>query len=160
MEQTLRKPGFGERLKQLAYLLKHTFTIVGRDRDIISPVIRTIVMSAIVVTLFFAMITAYVVDANGWGTLLLLMWMVLGIYHFFYFNRQELALSWMVFETAAGRDRSLPDAAERVGGLRSQVRWLAILDMAARARAGQEHGQRIETLPTWDDHFNLVLSNV
>ena len=36
----------------------------------------------------------------------------------------------------------------------------AIQEMAAQHKAGQRHGQRIETLPTWDDHFSLVLSKV
>ena len=126
-----RKPGLRERFSQMGYLLKHTATIVGRDIDIIAPVIRTVIFSVILVTLFFAMIAAYVVNANGTGTLLLLVWIVFGLYHFFYFNRQELALSWLVFETAAGRDRSFPDADGRAGELGSQVRWLALLDMAA-----------------------------
>lgn len=126
-----RKPRLSERFSQMGYLLKHTATIVGRDFDILAPVIRTIVFSVILVTLFFAMIAAYVVEANGTGTILLLVWVVFGIYHFFYFNRQELALSWLVFETAAGRDRSYSDATARAGKLGAQIRWLALLDMAA-----------------------------
>lgn len=126
-----RKPGLSERFSQMGYLLKHTAIIVGRDFDIVTPVIRTIVFSVILVTLFFAMIAAYVAEANGTGTILLLVWIVAGLYHFFYFNRQELALSWLVFETAAGRDRSFSEAAGRAGELGGQIRWLALLDMAA-----------------------------
>ncbi|RFU13354.1 hypothetical protein DZD18_07250 [Rhodobacteraceae bacterium W635] len=126
-----RKPGLGERFTQLGYLLKHTVTIVGRDRDIATPVIRTILLSVVLVTLFFAMITAYVIEANGTGTLLLLAWLIVGVYHFFYFNRQELALSWLVFETAAGRDRSFAEASRHAGKLGAQIRTLALLDMAA-----------------------------
>ncbi|WP_101068549.1 hypothetical protein [Roseovarius salinarum] len=126
-----RKPGLSERFSQMGYLLKHTVTIVGRDFDIVAPVIRTVVFSVILVTLFFAMIAAYVVEANGTGTILLLLWAGVGIYHFFYFNRQELALSWLVFETASGRDRSFPEATARAGELGGQIRILALLDMAA-----------------------------
>lgn len=103
-----RKPGLRERFAQLSYLLEHTATIVGRDHDILTPPIRTILFSAALVTMFFAMIAAYVVGSSGVGTVLLLVWLGAWIYHFFYFNRQELALSWLVFETAAGRDRSFP----------------------------------------------------
>jgi hypothetical protein len=125
------KPTLSGRLSQLGYLLKHTATIVGRDADIVAPVVRTVVFSVVLVTLFFAAVTAYVVGAGGIGTLLLLAWTVLGIYHFFYFNRQELSLSWLVFETAAGRDRDFREAAARARALRAQARWLAVLDMAA-----------------------------
>lgn len=126
-----RKPGLSERFAQLGYLLKHTATIVGRDGDIIMPVVRTVLFSVILVTLFFATIAAYVIGANGTGTLLLLAWVGVGVYHFFYFNRQELALSWLVFETAAGRDRSFSEAAGHAGKLGGQIRILALLDMAA-----------------------------
>lgn len=126
-----RKPSLSERFSQMGYLLKHTATIVGRDGDIVTPVIRTIIMSVILVTLFFAAIVLIVAGSGGLGTLLLLAWAVLGIFHFFYFNRQELALSWLVFQTAAGRDRSFDDAAGRAGELKPQGRWLSLLDMAA-----------------------------
>ncbi|MCM2563745.1 hypothetical protein M8756_16590 [Lutimaribacter sp. EGI FJ00015] len=126
-----RKPGLSERFSQLGYLLKHTATIVGRDRDILTPVMRIILFSVILVTLFFAMIFSYVVEANGTGTLLLLAWLGAAFYHFFYFNRQELALSWLVFETAAGRDRSFSEATDHAGKLGGQIRILAFLDMAA-----------------------------
>lgn len=126
-----RKPGLSERFSQLGYLLKHTATIVGRDRDILAPVIRTILFSVVLVTVFFAAIAAFVADAGGPGTVLLLVWLVLGLYHFFYFNRQELALSWLVFETAAGRDRSFPEATDRADELAPQRRVLALIDMVA-----------------------------
>lgn len=126
-----RKPNLSERFGQMSYLLKHTATIVGRDRDILTPVIRVIIFSIVLVSLFFAMIIAYVAGAGGIGTILLLIWAAAGIYHYFYFNRQELALSWLVFETAAGRDRSFPEATGRAGELGAQVRTLALLDMAA-----------------------------
>lgn len=126
-----RKPGLRERFAQMSYLLKHTATIVGRDRDILTPPIRTILFSVVLVTLFFAMIAAYVIGSSGIGTVLLLIWLGAWIYHFFYFNRQELALSWLVFETAAGRDRSFPEATDHAGTLGGQIRILALLDMAA-----------------------------
>lgn len=135
-----RTPGLGERFSQMGYLLRHTATIVGRDRDILTLVIRTIIVSVILVTLFFAMVAAYAVECKGAGTALLLVWAGAGIYHFFYFNRQELALSWLVYETAAGRDRSFAEAMDRVGSLGGQIRILALLDMAAAwiaSRRGQ-----------------------
>jgi len=147
-----RKPGLSERFAQMGYLLKHTATIVGRDRDITTPIIRTILFSVALVTLFFTTFAAYVVDADGAGTLLLLAWLIAGIYHFFYFNRQELALSWLVFETAAGRDRSFSEATDNTGKLGRQVRTLALLDMAAAWIARQRGNSEKNGLLT-----NLIL---
>lgn len=162
-----RKPGLSERFSQMGYLLKHTATIVGRDADIVTPVIRTVIFSVILVTLFFASIAAFVLDAGGTGTLLLLAWLALAIYHFFYFNRQELALSWLVHETAAGRDRAFPDATARAAELKPQGRILALLDMVAAwiawRRSNSEKGGFLTNLilgamtEGWDlvNHFLL-----
>lgn len=125
------RPDLNERFAQLGYLLKHTATIVGRDADILSPIIRMGIYAGVLVTVFFASLYAYVAEASGTGNLLLSLALVLFIYKFFYYNRQELALSWLVYETAAGRDRSLSDARRQVTDLRWQTRILALLDMAA-----------------------------
>ncbi|AVX04910.1 hypothetical protein MXMO3_02397 [Maritalea myrionectae] len=47
------RPGIGARVGQLGYLLKHTFTIVARDDDIIVPVLKMSAMAVLVVCLFF-----------------------------------------------------------------------------------------------------------
>lgn len=125
------RPGIGERLAQLGYLLKHTFSIVGRDSDILAPLVRMAIYAAVLVSMFFAGILAIALDAGGWGTLLLAVAAGLFVYKFFYYNRQELAQSWLVFETACGNDRDLAGARKRVAGLKGQARRLALLDMMA-----------------------------
>ena len=129
--ERFRKPSISGRFSKLGYLLKNTVTIVGRDFDIVSPMVRTIVLSVLLVTLFFGALVALVADAIAIGVALLVVWLLLGSNHFFYFNRQEIALSWLVFETAAGRDRCFSEATDVANRLKPQVRWLGILDMAA-----------------------------
>lgn len=141
MEQ-FKRPGVGERLAHLGYLLKHTFTIVGRDRDILKPLVRMAVYAAVTVTVFFAGILAIAAGSGGWGTLLLLAAFSLFVYKFFYYNRQELAQSWLVFETGCGRDRDLPAARERVSELKGQARRLALLDMLAAWISGRKSSDR------------------
>jgi len=156
-EETLdkfRRPGAQERIKQLAYLLKHTVTIIGRDADILRPLLRMAIYAAVLVTVFFAMIWAYAIDASGTGTVLLLLSVVLFLYKFFYYNRQELAASWLVSETAFGRDRSLADASEHVATLRSQARSLALLDMGAAWIASRKNNNKSGMLT------NLLLSAI
>lgn len=131
MRDTFTRPGLSERFEQLGYLLKNTVTIIGRDRDILGPPIRMAVYALLPATAFFAAIWAILVDADGTGMLLLTLSVILFVYKFFYYNRQELALSWLVYETAAGRDRDGADAGRHVSNLKGQARILALLDMGA-----------------------------
>ncbi|WP_029056740.1 hypothetical protein [Stappia stellulata] len=124
------KPGVGARLSQLSYLLKNTFTIIGRDKDILSPIIRMCVYAVLVVVLFFAGIAAIVIGLGGAGTLLLLAMVVVFIYKFFYYNHQELRLSRLVYDTACGRDASVQTAREELADLKGSVRILGLIDMA------------------------------
>ena len=104
------KPGMGAQFSQLGYLLKNTFTIIGRDKDILSPIIRMSVYAVLVVVLFFAGTAAIVAGMGGTGTLLLLAMVVAFIYKFFYYNHQELRLSRLVYDTACGRDATVQSA--------------------------------------------------
>lgn len=129
MQQTLRKPGFGERLRQLAYLLKHTFTIVGRDPGIIRPWVRMTVYGLVLTCLFFGAVTAFIVGANGTGMLLLLVSIMLFVYRYFFDTRQELRQSWLVSEALKGERRSAEEASARVKALAWTARKIALIDM-------------------------------
>ncbi|MFW6094207.1 MAG: hypothetical protein ACODAC_09560 [Pseudomonadota bacterium] len=131
MTTRFRRPSLTERFTQLGYLLKNTATIVGRDADILQPLVRMGIYAASLVCVFFAVVWLYATGANGTATMLLGVCTVAFVYKFFYYNRQELAMSWLVYETAGGRDRNLDDAHAQVRELGSQIRTLALLDMAA-----------------------------
>ncbi|WP_274426388.1 hypothetical protein [Chelativorans sp. YIM 93263] len=131
MKDKFTRPALSDRFDQLSYLLKHTVTIIGRDRDILGPPIRMAIYSLLPAIAFFAMIWAFLIDRDGSGMALLALSVFLFVYKFFYYNRQELALSWLVYETAAGRDRDGAEAAKHVSTLKSQARLLALLDMGA-----------------------------
>lgn len=126
-----RRPSMRERLAETGYLMKHTATITGRDSDIFSPLIRTVVYSLVLVGLFFAMLAAFVMDRGGTGMLLMLLWAIGAIYHFFYLNRQELALARLVYDTAKGEDADAGEARAHAATLGPQIRRLALLDMVA-----------------------------
>jgi hypothetical protein len=129
MQQTLRKPGFGERLKQLAYLLKHTFTIVGRDPGIIRPWIRMTIYGTVLTSIFFLGLAAFAVDADGTGIGLILVSGLLFIYRFFFDTRQQLRQSWLVSEALQGEKRSAAESGARVKALAWNARKIALLDM-------------------------------
>ncbi|MDZ7788977.1 MAG: hypothetical protein U5L08_00495 [Xanthomonadales bacterium] len=129
MQQTLRKPGFGERLKQLGYLLKHTFTIIGRDPGIVRPWVRMTIYGLVLTCLFFGAITAFIVGANGTGMLLLFASILMFIYRYFFDTRQELRQSWLVSEVLKGEKRSADQAKFRVKELAWTARKIALIDM-------------------------------
>lgn len=129
MQQTLRKPGFGERLKQLAYLLKHTFTIVGRDPGIIRPWIRMTIYGAVLTSIFFAALACFAVDADGTGIVLVLVSGLLFVYRFFFDTRQQLRQAWLVSEALKGEKRGADEAGARVKTLAWTARKIALVDM-------------------------------
>lgn len=124
------KPGIGAQFSQLGYLLKNTFTIIGRDKDILSPIIRMSIYATLVVVLFFAGVAAIVVGMGGTGTLLLLAMVVAFIYKFFYYNHQELRLSRLIYDTACGRDATLQNVRKELADLKGRARILGLIDMA------------------------------
>jgi hypothetical protein len=167
MQQTLRKPGFGERLKQLAYLLKHTFTIVGRDPGIVRPWVRMTIYGLVLTCLFFGAITAFIVGANGTGMLLLLAAIVLFIYRYFFDARQELRQAWLVSEALKGEKRSATEAGARVKELAWTARKIALIDllvawMMSMARSNGKAGTLVRLFmrgleEVWDLVNNYLL---
>ena len=129
MQEKLRKPGMGERLSQLAYLLKHTFTIVGRDPGIMRPWIRMAIYSIVMSSLFFLGAMFLALGNAGIGSVLLAVSVLLFVYKFFYFTRQEMRQSWLVSEALKGNKRSAAEAKARVKELAWTCRKIALIDM-------------------------------
>ncbi|MGD8429431.1 MAG: hypothetical protein PVH31_03415 [Ectothiorhodospiraceae bacterium] len=142
---------FGKRLGCIGYLLKHTFTVVGRERDLITPWIRTTIYGAVnsavlVVGLGLAFqAAAGDGDHGGLAWLLLLLAFVLYIYQHFYNNYQEVAQSWLVYQAVTGEDRTYAEARGISRDLRSTVRKLALLDLVmtyvSSRRGGGKEGE-------------------
>jgi len=172
MQQQLRKPGIGERLGQLGYLLKHTFTIVGRDPGILRPWVRMAIYGMVMATLFFAGVFAIVVGARAFGGLLIAASALMFVYKFFYYVRQELRQSWLVSEALQGRTRSADEAKARVRELRPTYRRIALIDMLvawilSMARKSDKAGALVRLLmrgleEVWDlvNHYLLPTTAV
>lgn len=125
-----KKPDLKARFSQLGFLVRHTFTIVGRNRALLGPLIVMWLYAALMIGLFFAGI---VLAVYGKGNSI---WFLLGgaamfVYKFFFYNRAELTLSRLTYGTATGGTPSRPEARREIAGLNSQVRTLGLLDMAA-----------------------------
>lgn len=124
-----KKPDMKARLAQLGFLFKHSFTIVGRNRALIAPVVRMAVYAIVMILLFFIGICLILYENNN------SMWFLLAgglmfLYKFFYYNRAELTLSRMTWTAATGGTPSHRAARGEISGLRRQIRTLGFLDMA------------------------------
>lgn len=147
--KNLQSVPYRERFSKVGYLLKHTFTVVGRDFDILNPIIRTIIYGAVhatIATLGFAfLIYAVAADAAAlwpWGWGLLLIAAALYVYKFFYNNYQEVRQSYLVYQTVTGEDHSYEQAVADSREIRSTIRGVALLDMLmayVRSARGQQN---------------------
>ena len=127
--KTLRQPGIKERVAQLGYLLKHTFALVGRDPGILRPWIRMSIYGVVMVILFFTSVIFLWVNNGDIGTPALLLALVMFLYKYFYYARQELRQSWLVSEALQGHKRSAAEAKAKVKSLKGTARWIALFDM-------------------------------
>ncbi|MFB6344551.1 MAG: hypothetical protein ABEK50_02085 [bacterium] len=124
-----QSPSLGEQFSNFKFLLTNTFTIVGRDSDILTPLIRNIVYSIIQLLTFFTSVYLYAIGSALYGSVALLLWLCLFTYFVFYLNYQEMRLSWLVSETLKGNDQSFSDACDRTNKVKGEVRWIAIIDI-------------------------------
>ncbi|NUH65478.1 hypothetical protein HTT03_09285 [Sulfitobacter sp. S0837] len=124
------KPGRRERLSQLGFLMRHTFSIVGRNRAILAPVFAMWAYAAAMVAVFFIGLYLIVIGSGGGGWLLF-GGLIMAVYKYFFYNRAELTLSRLTFDTATGATPTRQDATKALAGLKAQSRRLALLDMAA-----------------------------
>lgn len=167
--QNLKSLSFTERLSRIGYLLKNTFTVVGRDPDIAKPLIWMSVYALIMVTAFFVGVSALFLEAGLVAAVGLGLAVLLYLYKFFFYNYKEMSQSWLVYETICGRDRSYADAKQKARDRKWGVRKLAALDfgmaylMSNRSNNSNGWGQKLLNLllaglrEVWDlvNHYLL-----
>nr|WP_309504023.1 hypothetical protein [uncultured Roseovarius sp.] len=123
-------PNRKARLAQLGFLLRHTFTIIGRNGALLVPLIRMWIYAALMVMMFFAGLFLIFYE-NGNSTWFLVAGVVMFVYKFIFYNRTELTLSRLIYGTATGATPTRAEARREIAPLKSQVRILALLDMAS-----------------------------
>ncbi|WP_445665507.1 hypothetical protein [Fodinibius sp. AD559] len=123
---------YKERIKSVLHLVKSTFTIIGKDKDIIKPWIRMAIYHSIMVTFGFAVFFLWQFDQIGYGLLSLFFAFILFLYKHFYDNKQEMRMSWTVYETIIGNDPSYVGATNASKKLSSQILKIAWLDILMR----------------------------
>ena len=128
-EQSLDKLSFSNRLKSVWSLFKHTFTVIGHDEDILKPWFRLLIYNTVMVTAFFYGWLGwwFAFPLEGWMFFLSI---VLFTYKYFYYNRQEVRMSWIVYETVIGNDPDYPSAVAACKPVQAQTTKLAWTDIA------------------------------
>ena len=127
-KKSLDNIGYKKRLAGVADLVKNTLSIIGRDKDIVTPWRRMVIYNMFMVILFFYAILAFY---QGWsfGGLALFISILLFLYKHFYNNKQEMRQSWIVYEVICGRDPSYKDGVKASKEVKSGIRKVAWLDI-------------------------------
>ena len=120
---------YTERLKSVAELAKSTLTIIGKDEDIIKPWIRMVIYHIVMVTSFFGGIFLWQYKQMGYGLTLFFLAFFLFLYKHFYNNKQEMRMSWIVYETVIGNDPSYKGATTESKELKWNIRKIAWIDI-------------------------------
>jgi len=125
-----KKP-FKERIKDTGFLLKNSFTIVGKDKDIKTPTLRMVYLMIIIRTLFFMSIVLLFIPATGLAgfVLLFIVLFILVPFRFFYDVRQKADQSWLVYNTLKGVDISYSDAHKHTAQDKGKLRIIALVDL-------------------------------
>ena len=145
MVNQFKKEPFMNRIKDTGFLLKNSFTVIGKDKDIIKPTIRMIIFSVVILTLFFvSILSIFLGEFVFIGVLILLFTLFILIpWRFFYDVRQKACQSWIVYNTISGKDISYKDAHIHTKSEKSKLRLIAIIDMImkyARNQGGNRRG--------------------
>ena len=127
--KTFTKKPFKERMKDTMYLIKNSFTIIGKDSDIITATWRMILMSVVMTTMFFfSLFTFFYKWHIGYGVLsLLVLLFILVPYRFFFDVRQKACQSWVVYNTVIGKDISFKDAKKHTKEVKGTLRKIALV---------------------------------
>lgn len=120
---------YKERLMSVANLGKSTFSIIGKDEDIIKPWIRMAIYHFVMVTFSFGGFFLWQYEQMGYALLLFFLGFLLFLYKHFYNNKQEIRMSWIVYETVIGNDPSYAGATTASKELKWHIRKIAWIDI-------------------------------
>lgn len=143
-EKFTKKP-FKERMKDTGFLIKNSFTIIGKDKDIKTPTIRMIVLSVIITVCFYLAFLLFLFDSTvlmGLGIFCFALF-ILVPFKFFFNVREKANQSWIVYNTVCGKDISYEDAKIHTATDKGKWRIIALIDifmMYASSQKGNKKG--------------------
>ncbi len=124
-----KKVPFKEQLKNTFFLLKNTFKILGRNKDIVKPTMFSVYYSLILRIWFYVMIVSFVLNVLLW-LLLLLIWIIAFIYKFFYLAKQKANQSYLVYNIISWNNISYKKSLDYTKNDFNKYKSIAFIDMA------------------------------
>jgi len=142
--ESFKKKPFKDKLKDTGFLIKNSFTIIGKDKDIKTPTIHMIVLSSIITICIYSAILMFISgDLFLIGILLLLLtFFVLMPFRFFYNVRQKADQSWIVYNTVCGKDISYDDAHNHTKSEKGKLRIIAFVDIVMKFANSQKENKK------------------
>jgi len=142
-ESFTKKP-FKDRLKDTGFLIKNSFTIIGKDKDIKTPTIHMIILSTIITIFIYSSILTFILGKFVIiGVLLLLLTIFILIpFRFFYNVRQKADQSWIVYNTICGKDISYNDAHNHTKTEKGKLRIIAFVDILIKYANSQKGNKK------------------
>jgi hypothetical protein len=133
---------FQETLKSALYLLKHSFTLIGKNTGIVRPTVYLAVLSLIMTSLFFAAMACFLSGSHiAVGIIALVVLLVVLVpLRFFIRTFLKAIQSWMSYLTITGRPITYPEARRHVKQHTRGLLLIGFVDMivAKMTRTGSE----------------------
>ena len=166
------KKSFKNRMKDTGFLIKNSFTIIGKDEDIKTPLIKMIIFTTIIRIIFFISLipifSAFAHESINLIAFSIFTWIILVTiiipYRFFYDIRQKANQSWIVYNTLCGKDISYQDAVNHTKSEKGKLRLIGFVDLFLKySKAGRNENNFLVNLllgfleEVWDllSHFML-----
>lgn len=142
--ETFKKKSFKDKLKNTGFLIKNSFTIIGKDKDIKVPTIRMIILSTIITFFIYSAILTFVLGKFvGIGILLAVVALFILIpFSFFYNVRQKANQSWIVYNTICGKNISYTDAHNHTKSEKGKLRIIAFIDILMKYANSQKGNKK------------------
>lgn len=143
MYERLTHMSFTNRMQDTRFLLQNTFKVAGANRDIAKPTVHMAALSAALTTLLFISVLSFFTGrAIGAGVILLLVFLfILTPMKFFYYIRQKANQSWLAYNAITGHSIGLGDAHKHTGGLRTNLRQIAAVEILVKILGSQRESR-------------------
>jgi len=121
----------GEKFQDTLFLLKNTYSLLGRNPALLKPVTQIILVSLILSTLFWGSILSLflVTQTVAVGLVGILIAFILYFWSFFYFTELKLRLSWLACTTSCGTKPAFEQSQRMADSVGDKIRLIAFIDM-------------------------------
>jgi hypothetical protein len=121
----------GEKFQDTLFLIKNTYSLLGRNTALLKPVTQIILVSLVLSTLFWGSILSLflITKTPAVGLIGILISFILYFWSFFYFTELKLRLSWLACTTACGTKPSFEHSQRMADSVGDKIRLIAFIDM-------------------------------